>query len=525
MTLTKQNKGNFLLAIAWIIEIFAMIAGLVIAYINADIIRQQIENPSTATFVIAAIPFVMIAFVEITKIPFAYAFYYTKKLVWKFIFLASLLFLMFITFETMMNGFENNFYNINQVIETVNNKITARKNKIQNIDNKVSLIENNILITEKEYKSYIDKYYKELKEINTKDYASALKIINQEILNINKEIEIQKGEYSKQISKQEQIINNTIQRLHNDVEKDKTELNSIVKKLDESFFGDKDLSKQRDRLEIEIQSKQQQINQSNQRLNNLYSSSANLSSFYIKKEELEKQRSKLQQRVAIQKDTSIKALENDKKVKDREYSEFIKSKKNKDIEIENLSEEKNKLDDEINNLKLQIDKKTNGIQIYRLALFLYSEDCKDGDSNCKIIKHTSDLSKEQISFTATLWFGSLAAIVAWTGVLLAFAGIVLKDNESNTKKINFFRNLMFILYKFKRKVKIIEKKVIKEVPVDKIIEKEVIKEVPVDKIVFKEVPKEVVRKEYVHVPLYTNDKNLLKYATSNEIKNQNNEDK
>jgi len=33
--------------------------------------------------------------------------------------------------------------------------------------------------------------------------------------------------------------------------------------------------------------------------------------------------------------------------------------------------------------------------------------------------------------------------------------------------------------------------------------------VEVDKVVFKEVPVEVVKKEFVHVPFYTNDKRLL----------------
>jgi hypothetical protein len=53
-----------------------------------------------------------------------------------------------------------------------------------------------------------------------------------------------------------------------------------------------------------------------------------------------------------------------------------------------------------------------------------------------------------------------------------------------------------------------EPKVIeKEIKVE--VEKEVIKEVPVEKVVYKEIPKEVIRRELVHLPLYTNDKELL----------------
>jgi hypothetical protein len=39
--------------------------------------------------------------------------------------------------------------------------------------------------------------------------------------------------------------------------------------------------------------------------------------------------------------------------------------------------------------------------------------------------------------------------------------------------------------------------------------KEVVKEVPVDKVVFRDKIVEVLKKEIVHVPLYTNDKELI----------------
>ena len=44
---------------------------------------------------------------------------------------------------------------------------------------------------------------------------------------------------------------------------------------------------------------------------------------------------------------------------------------------------------------------------------------------------------------------------------------------------------------------------------------EEVKEVPVEKIVRVEIPVEVIRKEIVHIPLYTQDKSLLKLAKNN----------
>ena len=60
----------------------------------------------------------------------------------------------------------------------------------------------------------------------------------------------------------------------------------------------------------------------------------------------------------------------------------------------------------------------------------------------------------------------------------------------------------------------VPKEVIKEVPVDKIVIQEVKVDVPVEKIVVQEVPVEVVKKEVVHVPIYTNDPDLIKFGTT-----------
>ena len=81
----------------------------------------------------------------------------------------------------------------------------------------------------------------------------------------------------------------------------------------------------------------------------------------------------------------------------------------------------------------------------------------------------------------------------------------------------------YTLIKIKLKPITIEKIITKEVKVDKIIEKPVYEE----KIVYQkvEVPKEVTRKEIVHVPLWTQDPELLgkkiDITTENEIKKKN----
>ena len=155
-------------------------------------------------------------------------------------------------------------------------------------------------------------------------------------------------------------------------------------------------------------------------------------------------------------------------------------------------------------------------QIYRIAKSFYG--IEDG-----II-----ITEEQISFVAKVWFGSLAGIVSSMGIFLAFGAFIFQyaGSEYQTKKPSgfvkrAFRKTLIARRKKYNEPKIVTKiqevevpkEVIKEVPVDKIVIQEVKVEVPVDKIVVQEVPVEVVKKEVVHVPIYTNDPDLIKFGT------------
>lgn len=148
-------------------------------------------------------------------------------------------------------------------------------------------------------------------------------------------------------------------------------------------------------------------------------------------------------------------------------------------------------------------------QVYRLATQFFG------------IDDACDLTQEQLTITQWIWFGSLAFILSALGTTLAFAGLVIKYPPNNsgsglklgllgiirrtgkellgiTRRINY---ALALAHRRLRSPKI--KKV--EVTVEKEVIKEVTKEVPVDKVVFKEIPKEIVKKEIVHVPLFTQD--------------------
>ncbi len=86
------RAGKYLLVFAWIVELCAASAGLLFAYLllfvkNAD--PQDASNQ--VTLIIAAIPFVIVAIVELTKIPLVSACYFSTSRLAKLAFAFSLI--------------------------------------------------------------------------------------------------------------------------------------------------------------------------------------------------------------------------------------------------------------------------------------------------------------------------------------------------------------------------------------------------------------------------------------------------
>jgi hypothetical protein len=192
--------------------------------------------------------------------------------------------------------------------------------------------------------------------------------------------------------------------------------------------------------------------------------------------------------------------------------------------IQKIDETLNEARSERTTLRNEINQVTAGTQVYRLAQWFHGEDS------------AADLSKDDVLFVAMIWFGSLAALVAFTGVFLALASFVVGDPSQKIGKEGLFKTLIrnivegvrmvFValtkaLNSFRRLIIYGRKKgretIIKEV------EKEIIKEVPVEKVVTTEVPIETIKKELVYVPMYTNDKALLNMSeleANQDLENQ-----
>ena len=119
--------SDFLVRLAWVVEILAVAIGLTISVVMGLATYNSFEQSGGAGFVegtaailVTALPFILIAVVELCKIPLVFAFMAVKNVFWRSLFLIFVLFLCLITFETMFNGFERNFANLNRAIDERN---------------------------------------------------------------------------------------------------------------------------------------------------------------------------------------------------------------------------------------------------------------------------------------------------------------------------------------------------------------------------------------------------------------------
>ncbi len=151
--ITKREKaGKTLYIAAWIVEIFAVTTGLLIALSNPYQSYRELANPDLMAKVQlfqGMLPLVVIAVVEATKIPLAQGFYMSKMLRWKILFLTSLSFLIFVTFETMSVGLETNFnftttriINEEIIISEKTLAVSDLENQIKSLDEEKNDLEN-----------------------------------------------------------------------------------------------------------------------------------------------------------------------------------------------------------------------------------------------------------------------------------------------------------------------------------------------------------------------------------------------
>ena len=113
------------------IEIGAALVGLFLALNLALIATTNCQKLNKLFFRArafgGALPFVIIALIEPTKIYLASGLYHAKPMGWKLLFAFGLLALTFVTFETMYNGLVQQNVNVGRSVQQLQNE---RSNKL-----------------------------------------------------------------------------------------------------------------------------------------------------------------------------------------------------------------------------------------------------------------------------------------------------------------------------------------------------------------------------------------------------------
>lgn len=122
----EQSFGRKLMITAWAVEILAASIGLIIAFTMAydAYNNSEVKNVNTSiNALLGALPFLLIAIIEPTKIPLAGGLYKVKNWGWKILILFALLGLTAVTFETLFTGLERQVTNVTAQINRGKNSI------------------------------------------------------------------------------------------------------------------------------------------------------------------------------------------------------------------------------------------------------------------------------------------------------------------------------------------------------------------------------------------------------------------
>ena len=561
----RLRVSKFLYVFAWAFEIVAVVIGLAIALATVMSNLQSVQatrGSSVLSFseivntIIAALPFVMVSMVEATKIPLTEALYETTARFWKLMLGAAMAFVVLITFESAMNGFERNY---SMLMYSIQEDQKTLFTTLQNVDKtQADIVDLKALSADLIDQEYNDRYnelfdqarlQKNLVQeqinllrgsVKTESIAALRDQLRQaqedrDLLitqrndelnritedfamtasNLTNEVSVQRRSYQGQLARAEQKlaelnkqakaeVDNTFILARQGVKSDweeriksqetlitdlRTTLNSIG-----SVQGMEEI---RDR---EREAKENVRANFEQRLSNVDARirgfNADISrSIGTKEQEIEVNIVKYTKQLRDLDDEFQERLNVIQQSRDESYVRLRNNQQlidAKQIDLDGYETEQITIEDAIN-------KKVADNQIYRIATMF-----SDVDSPARV-------ERSLVSTVAVIWSASLAGLIAVMGVFLCLGSLVLRDPFIKTKgegegsfaskRSNFGRFLKTLRWAVisMRKSKMRRKEIVE-----------------VDKVVFKEIPVEVVRKEFVHIPFYTNDKSLLNISSLEE---------
>jgi len=561
--------GKKLIIMAWIIEILVASVSFSIAMLfflssgDSNLKIAQVASTLNVNSIIVGLSFLVVTIIELTKIPLASVFYYAGRVTWRITFFIALLAVNFLTFETIMQGFELAYNQRSSIVDDIRKNVENKKEEIANI----------------EQQSDLSNYDIDIAKVNNDIQL----LVKQKV-----EIEEQRIEEKSKLLEEAQVANPNIERLQNaiiDSKKEKTNYENqkaeYVKQRNEvKGWGGK---RKRDAITVEINLLEAKINSVNSKIQQYEQDLKNATNASGSNNT-----NKIQ---AIDKKADLRIKDLNKQISDLENNQLkpLQEEKAKSLtESFDQDKKKEKLENELVALNKELKDAAKESQIYRIAIkikvfgefisggkieddiakydeeilalekskykktffFFFERDHEPSDTFLKIIDNKiealekrkieainqaeivetkaideTDLTQKDVDRAFWIWFGSMALIISIIGSLVALAAFHLQDERMHDIRNRplkerfgrFFRNIAWIpvyINKYlwagvKRltKPKIVEKEVVVEKEVEKIVEKNVGEKIVYEKV---EVPKEVIRKELVYVPLPTDDEELIK---------------
>ncbi|MGI2259194.1 hypothetical protein [Shewanella sp. GXUN23E] len=466
-----QYYSRFLIRLAWTVEVIAVFIGFTISILMSVSAFNSVSSYENVSFIdsssavlIAGLPFLLVAAVELCKIPLVFAFMATKSLWWRSIFLFFVFFLCLITFETMLNGFERNFSNLSRAIDN-------RKNEILNVDTQIELLEKRRAhvqkFTEEELVAEVAAEDAQAQQVLNDNMARIESSKNQQLAAINANFEpklkqeiaelmaVRDGYYKdwneEKVLIEERFTSTVVSNVSGSKEeRDRllAELESLKAEMkremdDASFLTEASVEKKYRQLikdkeqmlatittgylgggALEKQSlMEDQLRQQIEFVNGKYDRRIKDINERIDEKKAEIQ-SRYNQNAKLRNNIVAKARSEQKEfmnLHESSLAEIAEYEAGKRVELERISQQVFKFDEEIFKLRneqrllnTQINHLINQNQVYRIAMYATGKE------------NANEVSRSTVGLVALIWFGSLALIAAVTGVMLALASFYLR---------------------------------------------------------------------------------------------------
>ena len=568
------STGYRLLVGAWVIEIIVVSIGFITAILMSTAANEQLKGTVytglltqfTAVDIQIGLVFFIAALAELTKIPFCIGIYKSGKPFFRNLGLFFLLLVNILTIETILSGLDQAFAKRTLVIQSKQSELAAiefdmqkptenRKAQIQVNNAEISTYREQLAQIREdrgEREKAFDFRLESLRQQSVnpsvrKNISDRITSLEQDKTELDRRVfeitsspcqgstgilpSILTGEKSQcqQQDEQRDILNKKIVEIESQLENSREEINRLDIRSDKSNEGIIE------NLKKDHQERLNQIDDSANRvlssIKSLENSNQTLTEGINKKtDDYNRNEEKVK---TLREEINSLAIQNNlyrvamlfKPSERNELKNLLSKLENNDRpEVDALISKYSKSNEDDSSLAYAQERKNiidNKIAATRSRINELEASSFNTKSYYKI--NQDDLRRSFIYF-----WGVLGVIISLLGTALAFFGLHLSDPAMAEERIkppnkiskfdlllNSLRRALYAFIKRLRKPKIIIEK--KEVIVEKEVEKIIYKDRVVTEYKTQEVPVEVIRKELIHVPMYTSDRSLLGKNLENDF--------